>query len=126
MRDKGRNCSPAAVSRRAAPPTAARAAFTLVELLVVIAIIGMLIGISLPAVSYSRNAARSMECMSNLRQIGVAMTGYLDARGQQAKFPNCAEVPGIPDLPVPGGPGADQCGAGIEPNALLRDLWAEL
>lgn len=73
-----------------------RAAFTLVELLVVIAIIGMLVGISLPAVSYSRGAARTAQCLSNLHQIGVAMTSYLDARGARAKFPNCAETPGIP------------------------------
>lgn len=75
-------------------PIARRAAFTLVEILVVIAIIGMLVGISLPAVSYSRNSSRSMQCMSNLRQIGVAMASYLDVHGQT--FPNCAEVPGIP------------------------------
>ena len=61
--------------------TASSRGFTLVELLVVIAIIGTLVGLLLPAVQAAREAARQSTCSSNIRQLGLALSGYENARG---------------------------------------------
>ena len=61
---------------------AASAGFTLVELLVVIAIVGVLVSLLLPAVQAAREAARRTECVSNLKQLSLAVLNYESAEGR--------------------------------------------
>ncbi len=53
-----------------------RHAFTLIELLVVISIIALLIALLLPALSSARQTAYSVQCMTQLRQMGTAMVAF--------------------------------------------------
>lgn len=52
--------------------------FTLMELLVVISIISLLISILLPALGAARRSAQNVQCLANLRQVGVVNTSYVN------------------------------------------------
>ena len=64
-------------------------AFSLIELLVVIAVIALLMGILVPALSRAREQARTVVCLSNMRQMGTALQAYLPDSGYRLPPSSC-------------------------------------
>src|SRR5690349_8092887 len=73
-------------------------AFSLIELLVVIGIIGVLASMLMPAVSRAKGRANDVKCISNLRQIGIALSIYADEN--QGRLPYAERLPTQPVNPT--------------------------
>jgi prepilin-type N-terminal cleavage/methylation domain-containing protein len=95
----------------------ARAGFTLIELLVVIAIIATLVSLIAPAVQSARRAARKLECLNNMRNVGLAIQNFASGNGD--KLPDLSKTQQVTVT-------FDNTGASIAaiPNQTLEVNWA--
>jgi len=83
----------------AEPHSALVLAFTLIELLVVIAIIAILAALLMPTFGKAKESGKATACISNLRQIGIALQVYVDGNNQ--RFPSMYDKPVVVDTNQP-------------------------
>ncbi len=68
--------------------TSQRRGFTLIELLCTISIVGVVVGLVLVAVQSARESARRVQCVNNLKQLGLAVQSYAGVHGVIAQGGN--------------------------------------
>jgi prepilin-type N-terminal cleavage/methylation domain-containing protein len=94
-------------------PWGTRLGFTLIELLVVIAIIAMLAALLLPALNRAKESGKRVACLSNLKQIGIALSLYTDVNAN--RLPSAISYGAIP------GPNAEVNSANV---VQFTDMYA--
>ena len=118
--------------RLTSPARGFRSAFTLIELLVVIAIIGILASMLLPSLGSAKQRANLILCVSNLRQMGIAIQLYVDDSGQKYPPASVANLNALTGQPTGTAVSVVQTLGGRDPlppfepfiaSARARPLW---
>lgn len=103
-------------------------AFTLVELIIVLSIVAIITAIAYPVIAGAVGRAKESQCMSNLRQFGVAIEMYRNDYDGTGKWGTPAQM----GMPHPLAvlmfedyvkPGLEKCG-GVDPTRGVRGLYA--
>ncbi len=102
---------------------ALRAGFTLVELLVVITIIGILMGLTLPAVMSAIESARRISCANNMRQVALALNTYETTQKQYPLNWGVVSTVGVPTNGTQGAAVGVSWMAAILPNIDQTPLY---
>ncbi len=97
-------------------------AFTLIELLVVIAIIAVLAALLLPALSRTKESGKGAACISNLRQIGIALQVYVQENNNRLPVMRDRSWTTTNDLPSPDQVISNQLG-NIRVQLCPSDKW---
>lgn len=99
-------------------------AFTMLELLVVIALIALLASLLLPSLSAAQRRARTTHCVSNLRQLGIALAIYVN---EQESYPLATTGDGLgrwqKDLKAHAGSNVLRCPQRYRPSAQYTNIF---
>ena len=98
------------------PGSSAVRNFTLVELLIVIAIIAILAGMLLPALNSAREKARAIQCVSNMKQIGLYCQNYRD--NMDGRFPQASDINWVEQIMISEGV--------ANPSGLMKDVTRDI
>ena len=89
---------------------------TLIELLVIVAIIGILLALMLPSLMQPREAARRAACLSNLKQLGLAIAMYAEKNGGRCPM----------DGPIPTLTGSLQLLSNVTTSARILRCYSDI
>ena len=90
--------------------------FTLIELLIVVAIIAILAGMLLPALNSAREKARAIQCVSNMKQIGLYCQNYRD--NMDGRFPQASDINWVEQIMISEG--------AADPRGLMKDVTRDI
>lgn len=90
--------------------------FTLIELLIVVAIIAIIAGMLLPALNSAREKARAIQCVGNMKQIGLYCQNYRD--NMDGRFPQATDINWVEQIMISEGV--------VDTKGLMKDVTRDI